>query len=213
MPRSRTPPEVARSRIRLLRTAADLFARQGYKATSVDQIVAAAGYTRGALYWHFPNKADLFLAVYEASVEEMSRSIVSRVGGPATCRERLERAVVAVIEGAALHHQTRALHRAYLQEFGPRREKRSTGLAEQFRIFESELTKIVAAGVKRGEFPPLDPELTSIQLVGTVAAVADAIIENPDRFDGANVARATAGYCLRALGSEPTAEGPAPSLI
>ena len=49
----------------LLAAARHLFGEQGYAATSVDEIVRAAGVTKGALYHHFRDKDDLFRAVVE----------------------------------------------------------------------------------------------------------------------------------------------------
>jgi AcrR family transcriptional regulator len=49
----------------LLSTARALFARLGYAGTSTEAILAAAGLTRGALYHHFRDKAELFAAVCE----------------------------------------------------------------------------------------------------------------------------------------------------
>lgn len=200
MPRARTAPEAAASRIRLLRTATDLFVRQGYTATTVEQIAAAAGYTIGALYWHFPTKADLFLAAYEDAVDRMAVDMVGRVSsGEATCRERIERALIVVIEGALVHQQGRALHRAYLQEFRGKAKKRVRGFAEQYRIFESEIAKIVEAGVRRGEFPPQDAERAALHIASVVHSLTEAIMEDPAKYDVPELARSTARFCLRAL--------------
>src|SRR6476646_3433539 len=50
--------------------AADwLFVEGGFHATSLDQIAAAAGYTKGAVYSNFASKEDLFFAVYERRAE------------------------------------------------------------------------------------------------------------------------------------------------
>jgi AcrR family transcriptional regulator len=49
----------------LLDAARELFAARGYSATSLDDVVAAAGVTKGALYHHFASKRDLFRAVFE----------------------------------------------------------------------------------------------------------------------------------------------------
>ncbi len=50
----------------LIKAARELFARKGFAATSIEDIVEAAGVTRGALYHHFASKEDLFEAVFEA---------------------------------------------------------------------------------------------------------------------------------------------------
>ena len=71
--RRKNDPAGMRSRI--LDTAFGLFQDQGYNATSVQQIAAAAGVTGGALHHHFPTKKALGLAVVEervgAAVEEV----------------------------------------------------------------------------------------------------------------------------------------------
>jgi AcrR family transcriptional regulator len=51
----------AETRERLLRAAADVFAERGYDGTRVADIAAAAGVSNGALYAHFPSKADLLV--------------------------------------------------------------------------------------------------------------------------------------------------------
>ena len=49
----------------LIAAADRLFVEGGFHATSLDQIAAAAGYTKGAVYSNFASKEDLFFAVYE----------------------------------------------------------------------------------------------------------------------------------------------------
>jgi AcrR family transcriptional regulator len=57
----------------LLEAARRLFATDGYEATSLDDVVAAAGVTKGALYHHFASKRDLFRAVFEDKERELAR--------------------------------------------------------------------------------------------------------------------------------------------
>ena len=49
----------------LIEAADRAFVESGFHATSLDQIAAAAGYTKGAVYSNFASKEDLFFAVYE----------------------------------------------------------------------------------------------------------------------------------------------------
>ena len=60
----------------LLAAARALFAERGYAATSAEAIVARAGVTRGALHYHFENKAGLFYAVYTELEGELMQGIV-----------------------------------------------------------------------------------------------------------------------------------------
>lgn len=62
MPR-RTKEEAQATRTQLLDTAEVVFREKGVSRTSLSDIANAAGVTRGAIYWHFENKADLFVAM------------------------------------------------------------------------------------------------------------------------------------------------------
>ena len=64
------------TRAALLAAARDLFGTQGYAATSTEEVVAAAGVTKGALYHHFHGKEDLFRAVFEQVQREVSDKAV-----------------------------------------------------------------------------------------------------------------------------------------
>lgn len=59
----------------LVETARRHFTEDGYSATSLDTIVAGARVTKGALYHHFTNKQDLFLAVHDAIEADAVRRI------------------------------------------------------------------------------------------------------------------------------------------
>lgn len=49
----------------LLQAAAQVFAERGFHAATLDEVAAAAGFTKGAVYSNFKNKEDLFLALLE----------------------------------------------------------------------------------------------------------------------------------------------------
>jgi AcrR family transcriptional regulator len=53
----------------LLQAAAEVFARKGYHAASVDDVDEAAGFTKGAVYSNFESKEALFLALYRQHIE------------------------------------------------------------------------------------------------------------------------------------------------
>lgn len=62
---------------KLLAIALKAFSEQGYTSTGTEQIIAAAGLTKGALYHHYPSKKALFEAAYRAAEEEVARRIAS----------------------------------------------------------------------------------------------------------------------------------------
>jgi AcrR family transcriptional regulator len=73
--RSRREERKQETRAELIEAAARVFAHRGFHGASLDQIAQEAGYSTGALYWHFKGKDDLFLAVYEAQTEARVRDI------------------------------------------------------------------------------------------------------------------------------------------
>lgn len=60
---SRAATEITRSRV--LRSALEAFSSRGVRATTLENVAALAGVTRGAVYWHFENKAALVAAIIE----------------------------------------------------------------------------------------------------------------------------------------------------
>jgi AcrR family transcriptional regulator len=77
-PGSRRSEHVADTRKSLVAAARTLFAERGYAATGTEDIVAAARVTRGALYHHFRDKADLFRAVMGECAQEMAERLVEQ---------------------------------------------------------------------------------------------------------------------------------------
>ncbi len=67
--------QAALTRAALLKTARKLFTEYGYAGAATEEIVKQAGVTRGALYYHFRDKAGLFHAV----LEEINVEIIQRI--------------------------------------------------------------------------------------------------------------------------------------
>ncbi len=61
----RTKQAAEQTRTLILDTAEAVFSQRGVSRTTLTDIASAAGVTRGAIYWHFQNKADLFHAMIE----------------------------------------------------------------------------------------------------------------------------------------------------
>ena len=74
--RRRSQPERSEATQRaLVESARDLFASEGYSDTQLDDVVRAAGVTKGALYHHFEGKADLFRAVFEHEQGRLAKMV------------------------------------------------------------------------------------------------------------------------------------------
>ncbi len=61
----------------LLDAAREVFLREGFHGASLDAVAAEAGFTKGAVYSRFENKADLFLALLERRVDERAATLRS----------------------------------------------------------------------------------------------------------------------------------------
>lgn len=79
------------TRDRILAAASRVFARYGYDGATLDQVAADAGLTKGAVYWHFASKSDLFLALLEENVRRGSRESAQAVRGRADIPDRVQR--------------------------------------------------------------------------------------------------------------------------
>ncbi|MGC9668646.1 TetR/AcrR family transcriptional regulator [Planosporangium sp. 12N6] len=65
----------------LVETAAGLFGRDGYAATSIEDVARATGVTKGAVYHHFDGKAGLFRAVFVREEQRLAERLVAAAGG------------------------------------------------------------------------------------------------------------------------------------
>src|SRR5438445_2868560 len=61
----------------LLVAALRVFARRGYREAGVDEIAAEAGYSKGALYWHFSGKEELLQTLLEERIDRPMRDMVA----------------------------------------------------------------------------------------------------------------------------------------
>ncbi len=59
-------------RAQILQAALTCFGENGYHASTMDDLVRAAGLSKGSLYWHFRSKEEVFLAVFDAFSEALS---------------------------------------------------------------------------------------------------------------------------------------------
>ena len=82
------PPDSG-GRETILETSAQLFSQQGYKEVSIRDIAQACGMTNAALYYHFKNKEDLFLAMLQRDHERTTASLQSAADGPGDLRSDL----------------------------------------------------------------------------------------------------------------------------
>ncbi len=83
------------SRLRILETAQKLFARRGFEGVSIRDLAQALGMTTAALYYHFPSKEEIFVAVHGRSLEAVQREVMDAIAGLKDPWDRLEAAAAA----------------------------------------------------------------------------------------------------------------------
>jgi AcrR family transcriptional regulator len=88
---------------RLLGAATRLFAENGYENTSVQEIVTAAGVTKGAMYHYFAAKDDLLYEIYHRLLALQTDRLERIAGGAGDPEERLRAAVIDVIDTSCAH--------------------------------------------------------------------------------------------------------------
>jgi AcrR family transcriptional regulator len=81
----------ARTRAKLLKAAGSVFARRGYHEATLDEIADKAGLSKGALYYNFASKEDLFLAL-------LAERLAARLGEAAPAGARAMEQFVAALE-------------------------------------------------------------------------------------------------------------------
>src|SRR5258706_10177533 len=107
----RTKQESERTRQDILAAARKVFSRQGVTRTTFEEIAAAAGVTRGAIYWHFADKNELFFAMREQvavpMIDQIDLALLRADGSdPLAGVERFLRGILEALEGDPAARQT-----------------------------------------------------------------------------------------------------------
>jgi AcrR family transcriptional regulator len=109
MPPPFTEKEKTRLRQKMRRAARDLFARQGLKKTSLEDITSAAGIAKSTFYVFFASKEALFLEVLAEDGPAVTARMQSELENAATAREGIARLVRAIVHELETNALTRRL--------------------------------------------------------------------------------------------------------
>jgi len=78
------------TQLRLLDAAEKVFVKDGFEGAQLDAIAAAAGRSKGAVYTHFRNKEDLFLALFESRMRSYIGQLADLLSKCKTSKQRLK---------------------------------------------------------------------------------------------------------------------------
>ncbi len=148
----------------IVRTASALFVEQGYSATSLEQIAAAAGSGKQTLYRRFGSKEDLFAAV----ITEKSRDLIERVEAAETAHaDPLEalKETCRLYMDFMLSPDTISLQRVMIAEIGRFPDLATMVLSECMDAFRVLLKRQLAAAAEAGRMVVKDVELTHTVLI------------------------------------------------
>jgi AcrR family transcriptional regulator len=101
------------ARDELLAAALRVFARRGYREAGVDEVAAEAGYSKGALYWHFSGKEELLTALLEERVDAPMRARVELLASAPPERDMSVEATSAFAEQLDEQREAMLLEREY----------------------------------------------------------------------------------------------------
>jgi AcrR family transcriptional regulator len=97
----------------LLTAALRVFAHRGYRQAGVDEIAAEAGYSKGALYWHFSGKEELLMALLEERIDAPMRDRVAVLASAPPERDMSVEATRAFAQQLSEQREEMLLEREY----------------------------------------------------------------------------------------------------
>jgi AcrR family transcriptional regulator len=154
------PADVRRQQI--LEAALDCFADKGYHAARMDDIVQASGLSKGALYWHFKNKDEIFLGLFDRFEALVWEGWAAIEADDPVKRLRLQGEIVLTTLLAS-----RQLLDAWVEFIRhPLVRERFARIYRESRV---KIAEIVAEGTRQGVFRAAPPE--------HVAAAYTALVE------------------------------------
>lgn len=181
----RTKEDAEKTRISLLEAAEALFLQNGVAHTSLEQIARSAGVTRGAVYWHFQNKADLFHALL-SQVRLPPEQLTERLGmcDQTAPLKPMRDLCVEAIESLKQNPQKRRiltilLHRCeFTDELRPAQERHQAFVENIIKQFAEQFKKAEQRGL-------LNPNITPLQAAYALHTVTHGLLTESTRTDAA----------------------------
>ena len=151
---------------RLLAEARALFLKRNYADVTMDQVVAAAEVTKGALYHHFKGKEELYLAMLHQDLAEKQGLFDLAADSPGSCRERLRRLTLSFLE---LPREKRDLIMLVRRDVNVFDEPVRSELVRAYQAaLPAQVERILRDGMRDGELAPTDARLLSWDFVALV---------------------------------------------
>jgi len=172
---SPTGNDTEHSKRRILDSAANAFMSQGFGATTIDDIADSVGATKGLIYYHFRSKFDIFLAVYELGMDQVSGQVSPLASTNSSGHSRLTVMSVAhlvnLMSNVAYHH---VVHQGVREQgasaLKPRQREKLLALNEMRTEYEAMFLRVVEAGIRDGSIRSVSPSLAARTLLSSLNA-------------------------------------------
>jgi len=135
------------TRARILDAALQIFSAKGFHNTKLDEIVAEASISKGSIYFHFPNKEKLFIALVDQFASLIERRAKAAIEGEAHGMARVQAALEAVLETFAKYRAPAKLLLVQATGLGTVFESKRLEVNNRFaRLIHTYLDEAVADG-------------------------------------------------------------------
>ena len=182
----KTREEAQKTREAILDTAVSIFSEKGVSRTSLAEIANAAQVTRGAIYWHFDNKAEIFDALHNRLYQPVNEMILQDLekdyGHPL---QQIEALCVRFLEDLAENTKKQQALRLFLVkcdysgELAAYAQQHAMRKRENFEMFSRYFEK----GVEQGLLPEdADTHIMALSLSCYIKGIVLEYLDNPDDF-------------------------------
>ena len=114
----RTKEEAEETKQKIIDAAVELFETRGYAATHIEDIAEKMGMTRGAVYWHFKNKDELFVYIFEMFERRLDMLLSESEHNTSSPLERLRWLIINMITRSDILVGFRHMRMIAISEFG-----------------------------------------------------------------------------------------------
>ena len=153
-------------REQILQAALACFARKGYRLTTMDDIVAESGLSKGSLYWHFKNKKDLLLSIISWYFAQMEQDLEKMVRAAPTASEKLTM-LAEVIAQLFSAPELEPVVNVFIDFYAETRHDTEVEavVRQVLNPYIEFVTNIIEAGIAAAEFKAVDAQQMTIALL------------------------------------------------
>lgn len=190
-------PEDQRGRI--MDAALDVFARQGFGSARMEEIASTAHTSKGSIYFHFPSKERLFLALADQFANLLERRVTQAIQPEQQGMRRVQVAIEVCLDTFGRYRRAAKIMLAQGAGLGTTFEEKRTEINERFaRLIATYLREAIA----QGEIAPVDVEVISLAWMGAIYALVIHWV-NTNEPPPQQILSALVPALLRSVGYEP----------